>query len=243
MNSEKSTVDEIRHRFDNDVERFSNLETGQSTTIDAPISLELIVQSASAINPAAHSMLDIGCGAGNYTLKMLQQLPIRDITLIDLSRPMLDRAQERIQNTFFSIDEEYTVKAIKGDIREIELGSEKFDVITAAAVFHHLRTDDEWESVFAKCVNALKHGGSIWIFDLIEHADPHIQKIMWQRYADYLEKLRGPEFPQLVFDYIEKEDTPRPLMYQVHLLHKAGIDNVEILHKNSCFAAFGGVKN
>jgi len=27
----KSTVDEIRQRFDADVERFSNLETGQST--------------------------------------------------------------------------------------------------------------------------------------------------------------------------------------------------------------------
>ncbi|MGI6419673.1 MAG: hypothetical protein ACOX1P_28900 [Thermoguttaceae bacterium] len=34
---EKSTVDEIRQRFDADVERFSNLETGQSATIDAPL--------------------------------------------------------------------------------------------------------------------------------------------------------------------------------------------------------------
>src|SRR5687768_11443821 len=32
----KSTVDEIRRRFDADVERFSNLETGQSATLDAP---------------------------------------------------------------------------------------------------------------------------------------------------------------------------------------------------------------
>ena len=32
----KSTVEEIRQRFDKDVERFSNLETGQSATIDAP---------------------------------------------------------------------------------------------------------------------------------------------------------------------------------------------------------------
>jgi tRNA (cmo5U34)-methyltransferase len=32
----KSTVEQIRERFDGDVERFSNLETGQSATIDAP---------------------------------------------------------------------------------------------------------------------------------------------------------------------------------------------------------------
>ena len=36
------TVDEIRRRFDAEVERFSNLETGQSATIDAPLSLACI---------------------------------------------------------------------------------------------------------------------------------------------------------------------------------------------------------
>ena len=33
----ESTVDEIRQRFDADVERFSHLDTGQSTTVDAPL--------------------------------------------------------------------------------------------------------------------------------------------------------------------------------------------------------------
>ena len=38
MEMSKSTVEEIRQRFDGDVERFSNLETGQSATVDAPLS-------------------------------------------------------------------------------------------------------------------------------------------------------------------------------------------------------------
>ena len=40
----KSTLEEIRERFDNDVERFSNLETGQSATVDAPLAMELVTQ-------------------------------------------------------------------------------------------------------------------------------------------------------------------------------------------------------
>lgn len=36
----KSTQEDIRKRFDNDVERFSNLKTGQTTTIDAPLAME-----------------------------------------------------------------------------------------------------------------------------------------------------------------------------------------------------------
>ncbi len=65
----KSTVEQIRQRFDKDVERFSNLETGQSATIDAPLVLDLIAKAATAAKPDAKHLLDIGCGAGNYTLK------------------------------------------------------------------------------------------------------------------------------------------------------------------------------
>lgn len=41
----KSTIVEIKERFDNDVERFSDLETGQLSTIDAKISLEILSTS------------------------------------------------------------------------------------------------------------------------------------------------------------------------------------------------------
>ena len=78
--SMKSTVEQIRQRFDHDVERFSNLDTGQSATIDAPLVLDLITTVAAATNPDAAHVLDIGCGAGNYTLMALTvSLPISPV--------------------------------------------------------------------------------------------------------------------------------------------------------------------
>ena len=96
----KSTVDEIRQRFDADVERFSNLATGQSATVDAPLAMSLVAEAAAAVSPHARHVLDVGCGAGNYTLKLLERLPNLDATLIDLSQPMLDRARD---NTVHSL--------------------------------------------------------------------------------------------------------------------------------------------
>jgi tRNA (cmo5U34)-methyltransferase len=81
----KSTVDEIRQRFDADVERFSNLETGQSATVDAPLAMALVAEAAAATTPHALHALDVVCGAGNYTLKLLERLPNLDVTLIDLT--------------------------------------------------------------------------------------------------------------------------------------------------------------
>jgi tRNA (cmo5U34)-methyltransferase len=233
----KSTVEQIRARFDADVERFSNLSTGQSATVDAPLALELISCAAATVNPSAKHLLDIGCGAGNYSLKLLERLPGMNVMLVDLSRPMLDRAVERVRQA--TTGELSTAQA---DIRDLELGEARFDVIVAAAVFHHLRTDAEWRAVFSKCRAALKPGGSMWISDLVEHAVPEVETLMWARYGDYLVELKGTTYRDHVFAYIAQEDTPRSLLYQTDLLREVGFRGVEILHKNGCFAAFGAVK-
>jgi tRNA (cmo5U34)-methyltransferase len=233
----KSTVEQIRQRFDNDVERFSNLQTGQSATIDAPLVLELITQMAATLHPQATASLDLGCGAGNYTLKLLERLPHLEVTLIDLSQPMLDRARQRVGDVTGG-----RIETIQGDIREIELGQSRFDVVMAAAVLHHLRGEAQWRAVFAKLYAALKPGGSLWISDLIEHSTEAVQALMWQRYGDYLTDLRDEAYRETVFDYIAQEDTPRPLLFQLDLLREVGFRQVEILHKNSVFAAFGGIK-
>ena len=233
----KSSVDEIRRRFDADVERFSNLETGQSATVDVPLALAIIAQAATATTPRARHVLDVGCGAGNYTLKLLEYLPSRDVTLLDLSRQMLDRATERVGRATTG-----AVTAIQGDVREIELVEGRFDIVLAAAVLHHLRTDDEWRSVFAAFHTALQPGGSVWVFDLVESAIPAVQRLMWARYGEYLAALKDEAYRDHVFAYVEKEDTPRPLTFQLDPLREVGFARVDVLHKNVCFAAFGGVK-
>lgn len=233
----KSTVAEIKARFDNDVERFSNLETGQSATVDAPLVLNLIVQAAAAVKPQATHALDVGCGAGNYALSLLKALPDLNLDLNDLSQPMLERAEKRVSEATSG-----NVVTLPGDIRNLSLEGGRYDIIVAAATLHHLRDEGEWEQVFKKLYEALKPGGSLWISDLIEHSHESINALMWQRYGDYLTAHKDAAYRDHVFGYIEKEDTPRPLMYQLDLLRSIGFREVEVLHKNSTFAAFGGIK-
>jgi len=238
----KSSVEDIRRRFDADVERFANLETGQSATVDAPLVMDLIVQAAAAVTPRATHALDVGCGAGNYALKLSQALPELNIDLNDLSRPMLERATERVSAVAKGTGSQGTVRTLEGDIRALPLEAERYDIIMAAATLHHLRGDDEWAHVFRKLHAALRPGGSLWISDLVEHTQAQVNALMWRRYGDYLTGLGGASYRDHVLDYIDREDTPRPLLYQLELLRSVGFRDVDVLHKNSTFAAFGGVK-
>ena len=233
----KSTVEEIKQRFDNDVERFSNLDTGQLSTIDATVSLELITESARRIIPHATNLLDIGCGAGNYTLMMLTKIPGLNCTLVDLSKPMLDKAFERVSQKTNN-----NVTILQGDIREVGLKESNYDIILAGAVLHHLRDDDDWELTFDKLFKLLRPGGCLMISDLVTQDTELLNEYTWERYGDYLEELGGKEYRQKVLDYVAKEDSPRSMNYQLDLMKKVGFKKVEILHKNMCFGAFGGIK-
>lgn len=233
----KSTTKEIKERFDNDVERFSNLETGQQAIIDAPLIMDLLAQVAVETTPHAKRLLDIGCGAGNNTIKTVRILNGLDCDLIDLSLPMLEKARERI-----SKEKSGKIRLLQGDVREIELGTERYDIVLAAAVLHHLRDEADWKFVFEKIYNAIRLNGSFWISDMVVHDLPEVEELMWRRYGEYLESLGGKDYRREVFDYIDKEDSPRSLTYQLALMKKVGFENIEVLHKSSCFAAFGGVK-
>lgn len=233
----KSSTAEIRERFDNDVERFSNLDTGQVATIDAKISLELITEAAKRIVPNAKSILDVGCGAGNYSLMMLSKAPSLDCTLVDLSGNMLAKAVERV-----SAETDGKVSAFQGDIRDIWLPEGSFDIILAGAVLHHLREDEDWERTFAKLFKLLKPGGCLMISDLITQDTDLLNTYTWERYGDYLEEIGGKEYREKVLAYVAKEDSPRSMNYQLDLMKSVGFSKVEILHKNMCFGAFGGIK-
>src|ERR1700722_3748841 len=60
--------------------------------------------------------------------------------------------------------------------------------------------------------------------------------------GEFLPRLKYESYRDHGVAYDEKEDTPRPLLFQLDLLRQVGFAQVEVLHKNVCFAAFGAVK-
>jgi len=157
-------------------------------------------------------------------------------TATHLSANMLERAVARLSAT------PARTVAIQSDVRDVEMAPGSMDIIVAAAVLHHLREEHEWTALFKKLFGALRPSGSLWIWDFVEHDIPGLQDEMWTRYGDYLAGLKGEDYRRQVFEYVEYEDTPRPLLFQIDLLREVGFREVEILHKNSCFAAFGALK-
>ena len=231
----KSTPAEIAARFDADVERFSDLAAGQATIPDSALAQELLVAVAARHNPGPSSVLDLGCGAGNLTLRLLVALktPPERIRLVDLSRQMLNRASERIRASGYAGD----LETIHGDLRDVDLGG-PHGAILAAAVLHHLRGEAEWRETFARLRNALVPGGLLLIHDMVATSLPAAGEIVRERYGKHLATLKDEAYRDAVFAYIEREDSPEGLADQILWLRDAGFEGVDVLHALDGFAAY-----
>ena len=93
-----------------------------------------------------------------------------------------------------------------------------------------------------KLYHACASGGSFWVVDLIRHDTQAIQNIMKEEYDDYLIGVGGLEYRDAVLAIIDQEDSPQTLPFQLELMRQVGFTNMEILHKNGCYAAFGALK-
>ena len=233
----KSSPEAIRRNFDQQVDRFSNLETGQTTAIDSPLCMELVARSAALLNPEATRIMDLGCGGGNYTVKVSSFLPNVDCTLVDLSANMLVKAKERVSENISG-----SVTIIQGDYRDIDLGENCFDIITAGTTLHHLREAQEWESVFLKIYRALKVGGTFWINDIVLSETDEINQMMLEGWIGEMRKCHDEDEVKMYLNRYESEDTPRTLSYQLDLMKQVEFSKTIVLHKHFNFAAFGARK-
>ncbi len=230
----KSTPAEIEARFDADVERFSDLDAGQATIPGSALAQSLLVAVAVRHDPHPRSVLDLGCGAGNLTLRLLAALaePPDRVRLVDLSRPMLDRATERLREAGYA----GTIEAAKGDLRRTDLG-EGHDVVLAAAVLHHLRGEREWRETLARLHRALRPGGLLLVHDMVAATIPAAATIVAERYGAHLAALRDEAYRDAVLASIAREDSPEPLGAQIAWLGEAGFRSVDVLHALDGFAA------
>lgn len=233
----KRTAAEIGRYFNGEVERFSDLAKGQASIKDARLMMDLLAETASILVPETHAILDIGCGAGNQTLNLLQVFPDADCTLLDISPAMLERAKERVGAVAPG-----PVIAVEGDIRTAELPQGKFDIAVAAAVLHHLRDEDDWKRTFAKIHSLLKPGGILLVSDLIRHENPKIEALFKVRQEVFLREALGDAEAERIMQSIADSDTPSPLEFQFGCLRQLGFREVALLHKNLVFAAYYALK-
>ena len=101
-------------------------------------------------------VLDFGAGSGLLTFYL--QPNVGWIDAVDNSKGMVEVLREKVQKAGVK-----NVNPILGDIEDLDLGEERYDLIVSSMTLHHIRDP---KRLFEKLFKSLKRGGYIAIADL-----------------------------------------------------------------------------
>lgn len=179
-------------------------------------------------------VLDLGCGTGNLSRKIIAAYPNAAVTCIDMAENMIAMAQAKLKNAA-------DVTFWRGDIRNFDY-SEKYDAIVASLVLHHIERKDK-PHFYRKIHHALSKKGVFFCIDIFLSPNGHIQKLHMNKWKEF---MRANGLPmRKINDMIrrhQKEDRPVFLEDELGIMRKAGFRRVDVVLKHYNFALYGGGK-
>ncbi len=120
---------------------------------------------ANCLPATATQVLELGCGTGELSLRVLRQCPSARLTAVDYSPRMLSYAQAKIEAAGFNrvswIEADFGDWA-EGGLEALPINS--FDACVSSLAIHHLR-DPLKQSLFRQIHRNLKPGGCFWNAD------------------------------------------------------------------------------
>ena len=108
--------------------------------------------------PLTNNMCALEFGAGTGVLSFLLKDRFAEITLMDSSREMLKKAEEKIED-----EDRSKFKTLLLNLETEEYPGEPFDILFSQMVLHHIK---DTAAIFSKFYNLLKPGGILAIADL-----------------------------------------------------------------------------
>lgn len=116
--------------------------------------VNLLKKIAAQGNPSL-KLLDFGCGSGDFLSLVSRECPSWQLYGSDISEEMMNEARKR-----------YGAEGRGFSLMPMDeaLGTDKYDLITASCVFHHI-PPEEWEASMNSLSESLSPGGMVVIFE------------------------------------------------------------------------------
>ncbi|WP_117209501.1 class I SAM-dependent methyltransferase [Allorhizocola rhizosphaerae] len=196
------------------------------------------------VDPGRGTVLDLCCGAGGLSRRLLLDHPDCRVVGLDASDAMLAEASRQLA----SFGDRF--RAERFDLGSPEWrrrGTAPAAVVSSLAV-HHL-TGDEKQALYRDMHELLAPGGSIVIADLVQPVGDRALELARRMWDEWV-RAQGDEAHRAFhalewscFEYPDELDKPSPLRDQLQWLTEAGFGDVDAYWMKAGHAIFGGTKH
>jgi tRNA (cmo5U34)-methyltransferase len=179
--------------------------------------------------------IDIGCGTGAVSELLLRSHPEVDLTCLDMTESMLDRARDRLKA-------HDNIKFVLADIYDFELDG-PYDLVISSLALHHVISDQDKKAIYRKIFDALSPGGWFLNADIVLGSTDDIQEVYMMKWKEFMyQSFTRDETDHVRVPRYHREDSPARLVDHLRWLSEVGFGTVDVVWKYYNFAVYGGRK-
>ncbi len=207
---------------------------------------EMLDAVARCLSPQSQRILDLGCGTGGLSMKVLKSCPTAQVVALDYSPRMLEFASDKLETAGYAPKQWTGIQADFGDWANHQLEiKDGFDACVSSLAIHHL-TDEMKLKLFSRIRESLNPGGVFWNADPVLPESPALSEAYQSVREEWaaqqgasLAEIRAKTGKSTPYGY-SNPDQLATLDAHLQMLKTAGFESVAVPWKYYGLAVFGG---
>lgn len=186
-------------------------------------------------NKETPKILDLGCGTGNITQKIMEKFPNAQVTCLDLSENMIEIAKNKLSSY-------ENIEYIIGDFTKTEM-TEKYDAIVSSLALHHIPNDKEKQDMYKAIYEALNINGVFYNADVIQGNSTYNEQLN-NKIAEQ-DMLDNGITQEEIIEHKGKRDAndiPTTTYNHIKMLENVGFQEIDVIWKYYANVVYGGTK-
>lgn len=207
---------------------------------------EMLDAVARCLSPQSQRILDLGCGTGGLSMKVLKSCPTAQVVALDYSPRMLEFGSDKLETAGYAPKQWTGIQADFGDWANHQLEiKDGFDACVSSLAIHHL-TDEMKLKLFSRIRESLNPGGVFWNADPVLPESPALSEAYQSVREEWaaqqgasLAEIRAKTGKSTPYGY-SNPDQLATLDAHLQMLKTAGFESVAVPWKYYGLAVFGG---
>ena len=180
-------------------------------------------------------ILDLGCGNGNVTCKLLQLFPDSNFIILDASQEMINLCKSRFITS--------KIKFVKSYFKDFKFVDDYYDMITAGFSLHHCDSEEK-KSLFKTIYSSLKKGGIFSFSDLMINKNSPEHSRLLKEWGDFVnENFPDNEKWNWLMEHYNEFDKPDDFNDQIQWLKEAGFTIINLPFKKNYWIHIQAIKS
>ena len=178
----------------------------------------------------AETVLELGCGTGNLSVRLARRYPAASLTLVDGSTEMVAVTCSRIENSAVPLVNEPIYSAVR--FESLALPDCSFDVVVSSISLHHVA---DKENLYRRIRALLRPGGRFCFADQIRGEPESNHRVNWDQWLDFCREPGNCSRDEIesLLEHATAHDHYVPLSEHIALLSDAGFVEIDCVWRNS----------